>query len=1096
MAKTSTSEHPKVQVRTSFSAQVRLQWLATELAAVPPSSELVLISSTSDAGARFVRGMTADRGATFGWHRFTLASFAHRLAERVLATRQEVVLSALGFEAICSAAAQEAVTRGLLTHMTEVARRPRFAFALARTLDELWEREIPEERLIEQAPDLAALSRTVRQLLLADRLHHRSALYGIAAEVVDAGLSPFCRLPIYLQDVGLAPGARSRLVASLLAQTPHARVVLPRRDSASIDELLRLQPTSEIVELETPASNALQRLQRHLFLPGDVPQAIQDTSVQLFSAPGESRESVEIARAVQQLAERGVAFENIAVAVRSLAAYRAHLEQAFRRAGIAVHFAAGTVRPDSAGRSFLTLLACASENLSAKRFAEYLSLGEVPEAAEPMTLPQWVPSGDDVADELQEPPAVLEAEANPSAAFAPWRWESLLLDSAVIAGGERWARRLTEYGKRLAEDLRLLEAAELTDGKTAQESLRLRRTLADLDALQRYALPIVDSLASLPSRATWGQWLAHLKELAQRTLRQPTRVLSVLAELAPMASVGPVTLAEVRQVLHKRLTSLTVRQPLDLAGRVYVGTPDQLRGMSFDAVFVPGLAEKMFPQKLLEDPLLGDSVRARLNAALGAPLLATATARAENERALLSDAAGSASLQAVFSYPRLELEQSRPRVPSFYGLEILRAAEGVLVGFEELALRAEKGLSSGASPGTASVRVGWPAPDDPLVAIDDAEHDLSLLDAVFRLPETETQGMAHFLLNTNPHLARALRFRGRRWRRRWSQVDGLVEPIEEAKTALAAHQLGTRSFSPTALEKFARCPYSFYLQALVRLAPRQEPSGIEEIDALSRGSLMHEVQYELLTLLRAKNMLPLTETNLAVAEAELEVVFAQVVRRYEDDLAPSIASVWQNGVEQIRSDLREWLRRHSREARWLPWRFELAFGLPPQHGRDDASQDEPAVLSNGIRLRGSIDLVERSSEGTIRATDSKSGKQRVKSGEVVSGGEALQPVLYALALESMFPGTKVEGGRLYYCTSKGEFTDVMIPLDDVARRAAADVATAVGSSLARGFLPAAPQKDGCRYCDYQPVCGPYEEQRTRGKPKADLAALVKLRGLK
>ena len=39
-------------------------------------------------------------------------------------------------------------------------------------------------------------------------------------------------------------------------------------------------------------------------------------------------------------------------------------------------------------------------------------------------------------------------------------------------------------------------------------------------------------------------------------------------------------------------------------------------------------------------------------------------------------------------YPRLDVEQARPRTPSFYGLEILRVAEGELRGFEHLAQKA------------------------------------------------------------------------------------------------------------------------------------------------------------------------------------------------------------------------------------------------------------------------------------------------------------------------------------------------------------------------------------------------------------------------
>ena len=37
-----------------------------------------------------------------------------------------------------------------------------------------------------------------------------------------------------------------------------------------------------------------------------------------------------------------------------------------------------------------------------------------------------------------------------------------------------------------------------------------------------------------------------------------------------------------------------------------------------------------------------------------------------------------------------------------------------------------------------------------------------------------------------------------------------------------------------------------------------------------------------------------------------------------------------------------------------------------------------------------------------------------------------------------------------------------------------------------GFLPAAPRKDGCKGCDYLPVCGPYEEERVAEKSQPEL----------
>jgi hypothetical protein len=63
------------------------------------------------------------------------------------------------------------------------------------------------------------------------------------------------------------------------------------------------------------------------------------------------------------------------------------------------------------------------------------------------------------------------------------------------------------------------------------------------------------------------------------------------------------------QVLADRLTSIETDPPARRYGRVLVASPAQLRGRTFEVVFIPALAERMFPQKPREDPLLLDEAR-------------------------------------------------------------------------------------------------------------------------------------------------------------------------------------------------------------------------------------------------------------------------------------------------------------------------------------------------------------------------------------------------------------------------------------------------------------------------------------------------------
>jgi CRISPR/Cas system-associated exonuclease Cas4 (RecB family) len=112
---------------------------------------------------------------------------------------------------------------------------------------------------------------------------------------------------------------------------------------------------------------------------------------------------------------------------------------------------------------------------------------------------------------------------------------------------------------------------------------------------------------------------------------------------------------------------------------------------------------------------------------------------------------------------------------------------------------------------------------------------------------------------------------------------------------------------------------------------------------------------------------------------------------------------------------------------------------------------------------------------------------------VIGGGEFLQPVLYALVVEKMLGDAPVQSGRLYFCTSDGEYVSRSVPLDRVARAAAATVADVVEGSIRDGFLPAAPNKGACEWCDFLAICGPNEERRVARKRQDRLVDIARLR---
>lgn len=1086
----------------SPSADVRLERARAWLEPQSRAGTLWIVASSAESARALVRSVLKPGQAVFAWRTTTLARAAYELAAREMAARELIPVGPLALEAVCHRVVHDHDVQGALGPYAEVASRPGLPRALARTFDELR----MASASVPPHDDLATLSDLQRSTIAEARQHglaDRAELF--RAATVAARAAPIA-CPLLLIDLAVSSPAEAELVAALADGATDVMATIVHGDVQTrryLTNCLGGEPEAA----DAPADSPLAAAQTRLFdEDGDDGSAESptDDSVVVMSAPGEDRECVEIARRLMREAEQGVPFDRMAVLLHAPSAYRAHLEEALRRAAIPAHFSQGTVRPDASGRALLSLLACAAEDLSARRFAEYLSLGEVPDAdvhgrppVAPPSCERYAPSEDELVpgvviraaeseaeDPEHAPDEAREPEETPVVAGslrAPRRWERLLVDAAVIGGLDRWERRL----EGLSRELELLaDGIDDPDDPTAQ---RLARNRRDLHMLREYALPILRDLAALPTSGTWEQWLDALGALATRTLRSPQRVLSVLSELRPMGPMGPIRLADVRLALEGRLSELTVRPTGRRQGRVLVAPIDAARGLSFDVVFLPGLAERVFPRKVVEDPILLDELREQIM-----PELATSPDRVSKERLALHIALGAARRRIVLSYPRLDTGQSRPRVPSFYGLEVLRAAEGRLPGFDELSRRAE--LAGGA-------RIGWPAPKDRTEAIDEAEFDLSSLERLARLPGADAVGEARYLLGANPHLSRALYARARRALSRWVNADGLVAPSSAAMEALARHRLSERAYSPTALQTYAACPYRFLLYAIHRLSPREAPESVHELPAAERGSLMHEVLFRLFTELRDDGRLPITPTGLAGARDRAGDILDEVAARYRDELAPAIERVWTDGIESVRADLRELLQRASVDDHWQPARFELSFGLGHRSEQDEQSVEAAVSLEAGIRLRGSIDLVEKSRDGHLRASDYKTGKVRADAGSIIGGGETLQPVLYALALESLFPDATVDSGRLYYCTSRGEFAEVVTPLDDRARRSADAVATTIDDALASGFLPAAPRRGqgrepgACRYCDYRVVCGPDEERRTERKPRGELEPLTRLRAL-
>ena len=1077
----------------------KLQAAEDWLSDLGQGKEVLVLAPTQHAADDFASRLCLRQQGLFGMHRFTAAELAVTMATRTLALRDLAPLSRLGLEALAARCVFRSLSEASLSYFGPVCEMPGFARALASTLLELRLARVSSESLFRSGKpgsDLALFLTFFEEELETQSLADVATLFQLAREAVEEGEANLLGLPLLLLDVPPRSIVESAFYRALVEGAPGVLATVTAGDGegqVSLCEVLGLlQKQMEHDDLD--GVTALDRIREDLFRPGTIRGGEPDSSFELFSAPGEGRECIEISRRILQAAKEGIAFDRVAVLIRNPNVYQSQLEDAFKSAGISGYFSQGTTRPDPSGRALLSLLSCASEGVSASRFAEYLSLGQVPpvdtSGAPPKAQVPWVEPSNELqmifkslvatednatpADEADGETETVDSSVVAGTLRTPLHWERLLVDAAVIGGKERWARRLSG----LEAELRLkYEEIEEEDGRRRT----LEKQIERLQNLKAFSLPLIELLDGLPQQALWSDWLRALRRLSSTALRSPESVLGVLAELEPMGNVGPVGLSEVQQILNERLTRLLPEPPERHYGRVFVGTLAEARARSFQIVFVPGLAEGIFPGKILEDPLLLDEYRRQVSGEL-----ITRRGKSEEERLLLRTAVAAASLRLVASYPRMDVVQGRARVPSLYALELLRAAEGRLPDLKSLEKRAAQAFSN---------RLGWPAPKDSSAAVDDAEFDLSTLDPLLHQPEQDITGRGRYLLNVNTCLARSLRSRYKRWRPEWSDDDGIVGGKDEKLRQILSKQgMNSRSYSPTAMQSFSACPYRFFLYAIQRLQPREEIAAIEQLDPLTRGSLFHAAQFQLFRRLQEADLLPMRQDNVEVIIDTADGVLDQIASRYRDELAPAILQVWESEIEEIRVDLRVWVREVCQsDQQWKPIHFEYSFGLPREADRDPESSDQDAILLSGRHFRGVIDLVEKHQEKSLlRVTDHKTGRAPWPRPDFVGKGEILQPLLYGLAAEKLL-GLPVEEGRLFYCTQRGDFQQVSIPLTKESRARIRQVVETIDAAIKSAFLPAAPREKACQYCDYKLVCGPYEELRVGRKRKELLVELEEIR---
>ena len=396
----------------SSSAQVRLEAARVFVETHARDGDVLLVGASRGAVDDLARSIASRCGATIGLHRFSLTQLAARVAAPVLAGQGLAPVTYLGSEAVAARATFDAQRDAALTYFAPVARTPGFPRALARTLQELRLAGVGADRL-GRLPlggrDLSDLLERFDEQFANASATDRATLFDAATQALRRPDGPpDAKAHLLLLDVPIDSSIEFEFLRALLESAGDTLITVPFGDLSTLGRLESLGLAAEVVD--PPGDNDLTALRRYLFSQKQPPERTPSGDVKFFSAPGEGRECVEIARRILQEARDGVPFDEMAVFLRAPQRYIGLLEHALKRAGVPAWFDRGTQRPHPAGRAFLAILACACEQLSARRFAEYLSLAQVPNLEESRREPTFVLPAD---EELSLPGSTdFESEAS------------------------------------------------------------------------------------------------------------------------------------------------------------------------------------------------------------------------------------------------------------------------------------------------------------------------------------------------------------------------------------------------------------------------------------------------------------------------------------------------------------------------------------------------------------------------------------------------------------------------------------------------------------------------------------------------------------
>ena len=788
----------------------------------------------------------------------------------------------------------------------------------------------------------------------------------------------------------------------------------------------------------------------------------------LMVAPNAHQELRWVIRRIMLRAEAGTPFHRMAVLYRKEAPYATLIREELALARIPVAGPNTASLADTAVGSALTGL---------------LGMQEADFSRD--TVMAWL-----TGSPLKPPPGI------DAASFNPTLWDTISKKANVVRGAENWEQRLNQFSDNQESAAREWEQAEIYESR----AYRMRADAEVARQLLGFISGLIES-TSPAAGASWNDYSDWAKRLLDRYLapydslpdgekRAYDRIERILDELKALNSVlddsPQPSFDTFRRALNEALQA-SVGHLGSVGHGVFVAPLRLAAAMSFDVVHIVGMIEGAVPPAAWDDPLIPERDRERAGgSAAGLPLQQQ---QKDDERYDYLAALATAP-ERTLSYPVADPAGQRENFPSRWFLE------------EASRLAKEQVFSStlpeySGSDWMTVIRSMRHSFEAAQVSVHADGHDYNME----RLQSWKSTGLraADHPFAADGVLAASMHLSAARFGRRFTEWDG---NLSAAGTDFG-QMLTDRPLSPTSLERWAKCPFSYFLGAVLRLSAEDSPEDIYEISPLERGLLIHNILEKFVEAAEREHSLPAPHEEWTTHHREeLHRIAAQ---QFADTEAKGVAGksvMWQIARDEILIDLDAFLDADLRMRRQFgvsPMLAEAEFGI---------SQDgwQPAVLTlpdgTQVNFRGKIDRVDADSAGErALVLDYKTGgsySYRNLKDDPIDRGQRLQLAIYSLAARQALGERADVSAAYWFVTSGGKFElvpaqPVNIESEGVMEHFSEGISTIIGG-IRQGLFPANPgpgdpnnsnnRQTNCRFCDFKTLCPSRRDVQWQRKSRA------------